>query len=280
MSRADERPWEHPWEHRGANVRTVDKAMTLLEFFTTAQPEIGLSELARLATFDKASTRRLLVSLQKHGFIEQNPDTRKYRLGAGFLRLARVREATFPIRSVIQPILDRLALETGETSHASTTASGYLATIGIAEPNRANRVHVDPAEKLPYHATASGIVYLAFSDPGLLKSVLGQPLERHTPHTIIAPDAVRDEVRQAHEHGFFVSDQGFEDEVIGIAAPYFSVAGIAAGAVAVASPSSRMSNALRNKIAGLLIEAAIEITEGMGAMPHDRLLQARKRVAA
>jgi hypothetical protein len=56
--------------------------------------------------------------------------------------------------------------------------------------------------------------------------------------------------------------------------------GMAAGAVAVASPSSRMSNAVRDKIAGLLIDAAIEITEGMGAMPHDRLLQARKRAAA
>jgi DNA-binding IclR family transcriptional regulator len=254
--------------------------MTLLEFFSAARPEIGLSDLARLAAFDKASTRRLLVSLQKHGFIEQNPDTRKYRLGAGFLRLARVREATFPIRSVIQPVLDRLARETGETSHASTAASGYLATIGVAEPNRATRVHVDPAEKLPFHATASGIVYLAFSNTDLLENFLHQPLERHTPHTVVDPDAVRGEVRQAFEHGFFVSDQGFEDEVIGMAAPYFGMTGLAAGAIAVATPSSRMSNAIRDKIAGLLIDAAIDVTESMGAMPHDRLLEARKRAAA
>jgi DNA-binding IclR family transcriptional regulator len=261
-------------------VQTVDKAMKLLGFFSTGLPEVGLSELARLADFDKASTRRLLVSLQKHGYIEQNPDTKKYRLGAGFLRLSRVREATFPIRSVIQPVLDRLARETGETSHASTAASGYLATIGVAEPNRATRVHVDPAEKLPYHATASGIVYLAFSDLGLLETVLEQPLEQHTPHTIVSPESVREQVHLAFEQGFSISDQGFEDEVIGMAAPYFGSTGMAAGAVAVATPSSRMSNDVRDKIAGRLIESAIEITENMGAVPHDRLLQARERAAA
>lgn len=254
--------------------------MRLLEFFTTTQPEIGLSALARCAAFDKASTRRLLVSLQKHGFIEQNPDNKKYRLGAGFLRLARVREVTFPIRSVIQPVLDHLAREIGETSHASSAAGGYLATIGVAEPNRATRVHVDPAEKLPYHATASGIAYLAFSDSGLLEKVLGRPLEQHTPHTIVSPDAIRDQVRQTYERGFAVSDQGFEDEVVGMAAPYFGVGGLAAGAVAVATPSSRMSDGFRGTVAGLLIDAAIKITEDMGAVSHDHLVQARKRAAA
>jgi IclR family acetate operon transcriptional repressor len=261
-------------------VQTVDKAMKLLAFFTTTQPEIGLSDLARLAGFDKASTRRLLVSLHKHSFVEQNPETRKYRLGAGFLHLARVREATFPIRTVIQPVLDRLARTTGETAHASTPAGGHLATIGVAEPNRATRVHVDPAEKLPYHATASGIVFLAFSDPGLVDSALDRPLEKHTPHTLTKPDQIRDQVRRAYEDGFAISDQGFEDEVIGMAAPYFGAAGMVAGAVAVATPSSRMTNDVRDTIAGLLIEAAIEITENMGAVPHDHLLQARERIAA
>jgi len=62
-------------------VKTVDKAMHLLNRFSIEQTEIGLSELARLADLDKAATRRLLVALAKHGYIEQSADTRKYRLG-------------------------------------------------------------------------------------------------------------------------------------------------------------------------------------------------------
>ena len=78
-------------------MKTVDKAFSVLDQFSMENTEIGLSELSRLASLDKAATRRLLVALSKHGFIEQSADTRKYRLGHGFLRLARIREATVPI---------------------------------------------------------------------------------------------------------------------------------------------------------------------------------------
>ncbi len=256
-------------------MQTVDKAMKLLGLFTSTQPEIGLSELARLAAFDKASTRRLLVALQNHGYIEQHPETKKYRLGAGFLRLSRIREATFPIRSVIQPILERLARTTGETSHASTTAGNFLATIGVAEPARATRVHVDPAEKLPLHATASGLVYLAFSPPGTLDRFLKSPLEKHTSHTVVSNAEIRAGTDAAYAQAVAVSDQGFEDEVVGIAAPYFGATGYASGAIAVATPSSRMTDMFRDEIKHLVIDAAVEATEHMGAVPHAQLVKAQ-----
>src|SRR5437660_1256543 len=98
---------------------TVGKAMSLLELFTTAKPEIGLSELARLSNFDKATARRLLVSLMDHGLLEQDRETRLYRLGAGLVRLARIRESQFPLLPVAMPILQDLASQTGETVHLS-----------------------------------------------------------------------------------------------------------------------------------------------------------------
>ena len=165
-------------------MQTVDKAMTLLAFFSPAEPEIGLSELARLASFDKAATRRFLVALAKHGFIEQNGENRKYRLGSAFLRFARIREASLPFTSIVQPVLEKLAAETGETAHASLLAGDSLSTIGIAVPQRATRVYIDPSQPLPLHATASGLACLAFGDPQWTAAMLGKgKLPRHTART-------------------------------------------------------------------------------------------------
>lgn len=161
-----------PFEKTTASMRTVDKTFNLLGFFTTAAPEFGLSQLAREADLDKATTLRILVSLMKHGFIEQDDVSKKYRLGASVLRFARIREATFPIVSVLQPFVDRLASQTSETAHASLAAEEALITIATAEPQRPTRVFVDPSELLPFHATASGLAYLAFARPEVLEASL------------------------------------------------------------------------------------------------------------
>ena len=93
-------------------MKTVDKAMTLLRQFSLDRLEIGLNDLSRMTGEDKAVTRRLLLSLAKHGFVEQDPDTRKYFLGPGFLALARLREATVPMVRAAQVVSEWLCHKT------------------------------------------------------------------------------------------------------------------------------------------------------------------------
>ena len=75
---------------------SATKALKLLSYFSTARPEIGLSQLCRLAQRDKATTYRHLQSLEAVGFVEQNPMTRQYRLGPALMHLSQVREITVP----------------------------------------------------------------------------------------------------------------------------------------------------------------------------------------
>jgi DNA-binding IclR family transcriptional regulator len=138
-------------------VQTVDKALSLLSYFSEQRPSVGLSELARLSGFNKATTRRFLVALEKHGIVEQDATTRLYRLGAGLLRLARVREATNPVAAIVQPVLNDLVSVTGETAHFSLYAGGSLATIGLSESAKSSRVMLGKGEAIPLHATASGL---------------------------------------------------------------------------------------------------------------------------
>ncbi|RUW97142.1 IclR family transcriptional regulator, partial [Mesorhizobium sp. M8A.F.Ca.ET.059.01.1.1] len=108
---------------------TVGKAISLLELFTVAEPELGLSDLARRSGFDKATTRRLLVALTGHGLVEQDAATRHYRLGAGLSRLARIREARFPFLQTAVPLVRDLASATAETVHLSEYGIDRLVTV-------------------------------------------------------------------------------------------------------------------------------------------------------
>ncbi len=251
---------------------TVVKALKLLDFFSEQRPDIGLSEMARLAGLDKATTRRLLVALSGHGMVEQMAESRKYRLGAALLRLARVRNATYPVDAVVQPIVDRLAEETGETVHCSLVAGGAMATIALRESQRANRVSMERGEALPLHATASGNAYLAFAPPGVMDAALSKLLPAFTERTLIDLDRLRDAVAGIRKTGVAVSDQGYEAEVVGIAAPIFDSSGHSSGAIAVATPSSRMTADVQAGIADAVRHAAADITRALGVVPPSVLL--------
>lgn len=223
---------------------TVDKALKLLGFFTVDRPEIGLSEMARLAEYDKATTRRLLVALAKHGFVEQDGQTRAYRLGAGPSRLARIREACFPLLQTAIPVARDLARQTGETVHLSEFSAGSLITLHVEMSTHANRVNIDPGQALPLHSTASGIAYLAFCGADAGRLINAGPLTTYTRHTLTDPRELEKAVRAAARRGYSIGDQGFEEGVYSVAAPILGPDGRAVGTLAVAAPLLRVNKSI------------------------------------
>jgi DNA-binding IclR family transcriptional regulator len=219
---------------------TVAKAISLLEMLGTGAPEVALAELARRSSFDKATTRRLLVALIEHGLVEQNEQSRLYRLGAGIARLALMREAQFPFLRAAIPTVEALAQETGETVHVSEYSNRGLVSLHAVESTRANRVSVQIGELLPMHATASGIAFLAFADEGVLERVLGAPLSPYTQHTVTEPMVLGRLVDEARTRGYAIGAQGYEDGVFSVAAPILAADGAAIGALAIAAPKARI----------------------------------------
>jgi len=248
-------------------MQTVDKALSLLGYFSEQRPAIGLSEIARLSGFNKATVRRFLLALDKHGFVEQDAKSRTYRLGPGLLRLARVREAVSPVQAVVRPVLEELVSRLDETAHFSLYAGGSLATIGLVEPGKSNRVSLERGEAIPLHATASGIAFMAYARPEIVAGALDQKLIGHTPYTITDKKELRSMLRTVAKAGVAVAKSSYEDGVCGIAAPVLGSDGFARGAVAIAVPASR---AKRDAIAAIQPEvrrAAVEISRAMGVDP-------------
>jgi IclR family transcriptional regulator, acetate operon repressor len=259
---------------------TVNKALELLNHFGQSKPEIGLSDMARLAGCDKATTHRLLTTLAAHGLVEQSPTSRLYRLGAGTLRLARLREASFPLSSVVEPVLQNLSDKTGETVHASLIAGHSLATVGLIASQKTIHVTMGAGDSLPFHATASGISILAFLPDGQAESILKNNLAAYTKHTLTQARDVARLVQRARQRGYAVSEQSFEADVIGVASPFFSVDGTVQGAMAVATPAHRMTRDVKSATIRAVCEAALAVTYKFGAEPPPQFAASLRRLAA
>lgn len=221
-------------------MKTVDKAMTVLDQFSLENREVGLTELSKLAGLDKAATRRLLLALAKHGFVEQVKENRKYRLGHGFLRLARVREATVPMERAAQEVADWLALEVNDTTHVSVPGTTGMTTIGHRLPAKGNCINIIPSQVLLYHATASGLAFMAFSSAATLDRILKLKRVKESEFTLTAESDLMEKVEQTRLDGYSQSRNALEVGVASVGMPFFTGGEDPAGAIAIAVPDANM----------------------------------------
>ena len=257
---------------------TIGKALTLLDILSGMDREAGLTEIARACAYDKATTRRFLIELERQGFVEQQADTRRYRLGATLLRLARIREARYPFLQTATQFVRELAELTGETVHLSEFSNGRLSTIHVEESSKAHRVIVKIGMILPFHATASGLAYLAACPREMIETELSKPLAAYTGYTSVDADELRQRIEETQTRGYSVNRQGMEAGVISASAAIVPPDGRPVGSLTVAAPVVRADDDRIREYGMAARASARRISEAFfGADPHDRsMVQSRR----
>ena len=230
-----------------------------------------ISQMTRLTGYNKATALRLLTELVEYGMVEQDSDTKQYRLGSAVLRLAHLRESSFPTRTVARPFMKDCVAHSGECCHLSLLDGYKLSTIAVEEATaHSTRVVIDAAVPLPLHATASGLAVTTFGSAAVQDWVRTTTHDPFTPETIVDPAQLEMIWDQTRKVGLAESPNGFEAEVHGIAAPLFDAKGVAVGAIAIATPSVRMSEDLRQRIYATLRTNSENITRAWGGrIPPD-----------
>ena len=251
---------------------TISKALHLLNYFSADLPEIGLTRFVQLTGVDKATLHRRLGELRDCGFLHQDPVSKTYRLGPAISRLEIVKELTFPARSSALDAIRILNQKVSETVHVSVVqaAAGLSTLAHIDDKSHGKHVHIDANELLPFHATASGLVVMAYMDPPDVDAIIQSGMPEFTSDTQTDPSKLRSNLKEIRANGHSRCDGGFELDVVGIAAPLFDHRAKCAGAVAIAAPASRLTEDIVDRVLPDLKIAAKAITESwQGRHPAD-----------
>lgn len=150
-----------PERRNGA--QAVERALTLL--LQVARDDGSgqrLTDLAGRTGLDAATARRLLSTLARHGFVEQDPTSRRYYLGLEFFSLAAAASNRRGLGTTARDVLERLRLETGATAAFCLRSGLDLVCIDISRPaNDCSNDSIDMGWRRPIGAGAFGIAVLA-----------------------------------------------------------------------------------------------------------------------
>jgi IclR family KDG regulon transcriptional repressor len=252
-----------------AVLTTVRNAARLLKEFRSREESIGVSELARRLGLGKSGVHRLLATLVSEGLLERDPPTGGYRLGIVMFELGEAVKVHLDLHAAAGPVLAQLREQTGESSQVGVLDGVEVVYVDRLESAHSLRLFTETGRRVPAHCTSSGKVLLAYCPEHEREALLARgPLPRLTPHTIVDPAALRDELAAVRARGWAEAVDEREIGVASLAAPVRDVHGDVVAAISIGAPVARFGAVPRRRHAGALVEAGEAISRRLGWNPE------------
>ena len=249
-------------------MRVVDRTLQLLEALGEDASGVGVTKLAEQLRDAPSTVHRLLAVLVQHRLVIQDPDSKRYRLGPGVLRLGEAYLRQNSLISVAQPHLAAVRSRTSESVFLTEFVNGEAICVATAESPRQLRFFIRIGQRMPYHAAASAKAILAFRPPEEAEVLLrGEALQRFTQTTPTGMDEILAELDQVRQDGYAACDEDMEIDVVALAVPIRDATGETVGSLALVAPKHRLSGVARDAAVTALREEAGEISSALGHRP-------------
>src|SRR6266446_1503689 len=250
-----------------ARLSSVANSIRLMTSFSGEEDELGITTLATRLRLAKSTVHRLATTLTGSGFLEQNSETGKYRLGVALFELGALVRRRMDVANEARPKLRELLEKTGETVQLGIVDHFSVLYVYEMESRRAIRMAAAVGGRAPLHCTAVGKVLLAYQPRDYVKEAIGRGLTAYTPKTITRREAVLAMLDEVRLRGHAIDDEESEGGLRAIAAPVRNHNGAVIAALGVAAPVQRMNKKLMQTCVPSVIETADAVSARLGYLP-------------
>jgi IclR family pca regulon transcriptional regulator len=231
---------------------------------------MGLSELAERAALDKATTHRLARILVRHGWLVQDDESRRYRLGVRVLDFGFAYLAGIDLRERALPAMQQLAQDFGgSVSLAQLDGADIVYLERIPARQWTVSLEMRVGSRVPAHVTSMGKALLAsLTDPQVRTLLQGRKLQTLTPMSISTTKQLLGQLAEIRARGFALNDQETVLGLRSVAAAINGHMGNPMAAVNVALPTAQCTlERLASEVAPRVVEAAEAIAAQLGYHP-------------
>ena len=231
-------------------IKSVDRAIDLLECFTEAKTEMGATELAKLMGVSKPSAYRLAETLLTRGYLTKNPERLRYQIGPKVLNLSKVFFYKADIRTMALPHMNKIRDTFDEGVTIFMVMGNKRVCVASVESTQPLRRVISVGEALPLGIGAPGKLFVAYQGVDSY-----QGLNKH-------------ELDQIRERGYSVSHEETGGNISAVAVPIRNHLGQVIGALTMAGLSLRYSEELISRYVPVLQAHGESISRELGFLKN------------
>ncbi|WP_290872307.1 IclR family transcriptional regulator C-terminal domain-containing protein [Aquabacterium sp.] len=211
-------PEGEPPKPSDSYVQSFARGLDVLRSFGADAPAQTLSEAAERVGLTRAGARRILLTLQTLGYVEQ--DGRLFRLTPRVMELGFAYLSAQPWWHLAQPIMELLTAELKESSSAAVLDGDEIVYVLRVPTHRIMSINLGVGTRLPAWCTSMGRVLLAaLPEDERERRVAGMVLEARTPRTIVDHDELLATLSRVRRQGWALINEELELGLLSLAAP-------------------------------------------------------------
>ena len=219
-----------PSEGSTGTSQSLERGLAILSSFHAHRPLIGVSELSRDLDLSRSTAHRYIATLAKLGYLQQDPDSKRYRLGPKVLDLGFSALNSMDLLEISAPHLRQLSDETQHTVNLAILDDVDVVYIERCRTSRPGQRDIDlnlhVGARLPAYCTAMGKAILAFVPEERLEKIIERiDFAPRGPNTLTDSGAFREELAKIRASGIAVNDEELAYGLRSIAAPIHSHTG-------------------------------------------------------
>ncbi|WP_274650141.1 IclR family transcriptional regulator [Paenibacillus humicola] len=246
-------------------IQALDRSLKIIDLFDEQNRELKITDISRQMNLHKSTVHSLLKTLQLHGYIDQDEETGKYRLGIRLVEKGQLVLQGLDIRQAAKPHLHRLSEQSGQTAHLVVLDRAEGVYIDKVEGDKAVIRYSRIGRRVSLHSSAVGKVLAAFQPPETLARLLeGYVYSRLTPNTIGSEREFLAEIERVRASGIAYDNEENEPGVRCAAAPILDHNGHAAAAISISTLLSHVDDAMMERCVELLLEETGRISAQLG----------------
>jgi IclR family transcriptional regulator, KDG regulon repressor len=248
---------------KSGNLSSTEKALKILLSFAPNNQEMGTLELSKQLSIHKSTVSRLLHLLTDYGFLQQNADTKKYKLGRSVAEIgnAVIKSLNNSIVNIAQPFLKELSDLVGESVALEMLSGTDVVLACHVEGQHHIRFSFTLGEKVPTNVAAGAKSILAYCPPDVVNECLNHQFEKYNENTIVSKTKYREILEEVKITGISYDRGERYEDTHAIATPVFNHEGIPIAAVVIAGPAFRMTPDLLDNIIEPLKKTAAQISQ-------------------
>jgi IclR family acetate operon transcriptional repressor len=238
------KPKEQTRKAREKNfVAVTQRLFSVLEALSQQRKSgVPLDEITQITGLAKTTVHRLLYSMVKLGYVDQDPVSSLYMLSGKFFELGTNALPYQRLSVLAKPLMQSLLLTFGESVNLAVPRGGVAIYILVQESLKAHRVAAQVGDYSYLHCTSVGKAIAAHMSPNELEEALvchGMPAM--TPTTITTRSRLQEELDQVRSEGVAVDNEEHIQGIICVGGPIFASDGKAIAALSISGPAVRMA---------------------------------------